>query len=85
MVRRDGAAVRRERIQRITKRVLSLLTQSNNEEISLSKTVAVLEFEEGLTSEKIMEYLRVGEKTEHFVIDEDNDKIISMKKVFSDG
>ena len=85
MVRRDGMAVRRERIQNIIKRVLSLLAQSENDEIPLSKTKAMLEYEIGSRPERLMEYLQVGVKTEKFVIDEDNDKILSMKKAFSEG
>ena len=85
MVRRDGATTRGERIKEIIKLVLSLLAKSENDEISLSRTVAMLEYEIGLTPAKIMEYLQVGIKTEKFVIDEENDKIISMKKAFSEG
>jgi len=85
MVRRDGATTRGERIKKIIKLVLSLLAKSENDEISLSRTVAMLEYEIGLTPAKIMEYLQVGVKTEKFVINEENDKIISMKKAFSEG
>ncbi len=85
MVKRDGATTRAERIQRITRRVCSLLSESENKEIPLSKVIAVLEYEIGLTSEKILEYMHVVEKMERFVIEEENDKIIAMKKVFPDG
>lgn len=85
MVRRDGMAVRKERIQQITKWVLRLLSKSENGEISLLKTMAILEYDTGSRPERLTEYLQVGVKTEKFVIDEDNDKIISMKKVLSDG
>ena len=73
MVRRDGADVRRERIHQLVKRVLGLLHEKS--EISLSKTVAILEYETGLTREKIMEYLEVGANTGRFVIDLERDKI----------
>lgn len=85
MVRRDGATTRGERIKKMIKLVLSLLDRSENDEIPLSRTMAMLEYEIGLTPAKIMEYLQVGVKTEKFVIDEENDKIISMKKAFSEG
>jgi hypothetical protein len=75
MVRRDGAEVRRERIQNITKRVMSLLAQSSAGEIPLSKTVGILEYETGLTRYKVMEYLRIGEAAERFIIDVEADKI----------
>ena len=85
MVRRDGATTRGERIQTIVKFVLSLLAQSEKDEIPLSRTMASLEYDIGLTPAKIMEYLLVGQKMERFVIDEDHDKIVSMKKAFSEG
>jgi len=85
MVKRDGATTRGERIQKIVKEILKLLEKSENDEISFSKTIALLEYEIGLTPEKIRQYLEVGEKMERFVIEEENDKIVSMKKVYSDG
>jgi len=72
MVRIDGAEIRKERIQQVTKRVLSLLHEHG--EISLSKTIALLQYESGLTTEKLMEYLKIGEATGHFIIDVENDK-----------
>jgi len=77
MVRRDGAEIRKERIQEIIKRVMSLLY--DKEEIELDSTVAMLEYETGLRPEKILEYLKVGEKLKRFEIDMDNDKIIRVK------
>ena len=77
MVRRDGAEIRKERIQEVIKRVMSLLY--DNEEIELDSTVAMLEYETGLRPEKILEYLKVGEKLKRFEIDMDNDKIIRVK------
>ena len=50
MVRRDGAEIRKERIQEIIKKVMSLLY--DNEEIGLDSTVAMLEYETGLRPEK---------------------------------
>jgi hypothetical protein len=38
--------------------------------------VAGLEYDTGLTQEKIMEYLNIAEKTGCFEIDLENDKII---------
>ena len=76
MVRRDGAEIRKERIQEIIKRVMSLLY--DKEELELDSTVAMLEYETGLRPEKILEYLKVGEKLKRFEIDMDNDKIIRV-------
>lgn len=85
MVRKDGMAIRRERIQGVIQLVLSKLAQVENDEIPLSKTIAFLEYEIGARPERLLEYLRVGVKTEKFVLEEDNDKIISMKKAFPEG
>ena len=76
MVRRDGAEIRKERIQEVIKRVMSLLY--DKEELELDSTVAMLEYETGLRPEKILEYLKVGEKLKRFEIDMDNDKIIRV-------
>ena len=76
MVRRDGAEIRKERIQEVIKKVMSLLY--DNEELELDSTVAMLEYETGLRPEKILEYLKVGEKLKRFEIDMDNDKIIRV-------
>jgi len=78
MVRKDGAEVRKERIQQITKNVLSLLHEHG--ELSLSKALAILEYETGLTKEKLTEYLAIGADTEHFVINVENDKITKISE-----
>jgi len=75
MVRRDGAAIRKERIKDIAIKIQSLLHKHG--EIQLSKTVAILKFEIGLTKEKIMEYLRVLEAIEQFTIEGDKIRKIS--------
>ena len=73
MVRRDGAEIKRERIQKIARLIQRLLL--NNKELLLSKSVATLEYEIGLRSERIMEYLTVLEKIGQFTIDNEGDKI----------
>jgi len=73
VVKRDGAAVKKERIQEIAKLIQRSLL--NNKELSLSKTVATLEYEIGLRPERIMEYLTVLEKIGQFIIDNEGDKI----------
>lgn len=83
MVRRDGAAIRKERIQEIARKIQSLLCDHN--ELSLSKTVAVLQYEFGLTKDKIMEYLCILEDLGQFILDIKGDKIISIKKADSDA
>ena len=73
MVRRDGAEVRKQRIQEIGRRVMSQL--HNHHEVSLSRTMAALQYEFGLTNEKLMEYLGVLEAVERFTIDVEGNKI----------
>lgn len=80
MVRRDGAAIRKERIQEIARFIQRSLC--NHGEISLSKTIASLEYEFGLTKEKIMEYLSILEALGQFVLDKEHDKI---RKVSEEG
>lgn len=75
MVRRDGASLRQERILKLTRFVMSRLHQSPNTEISLSKTIAILQYEYGLTEDRIMEYLRIPEKVGRFEIDVEDDVI----------
>jgi hypothetical protein len=74
MVSRDGAQIRKERIQEITKRVLSYLCKKDGE-VPLSKTLAFLEYDIGLRREKFVEYLNIGSDVGRFVIDKENDKI----------
>ena len=76
---RDGAEVRRQRIQEVMRTTMSLLNTSEKGEIPLSLTIAQLEYETGLRPEKILEYLKIGEKLKRFEIDENNDKIVKVK------
>jgi len=76
MVRRDGAEVRKERIQEIAKRILGLLHKSGGQ-ILLGRTLSALEYEFGLTKERLMEYLRINEDLSRFVLDVEKDKIRS--------
>ena len=73
MVRRDGAEIRRERIQQIARLIQSSLQKSP--EISLSKTLATLQYQFGLKKDKLMEYLSILEDLGQFTIDNDGDKI----------
>jgi len=79
MVRRDGAAIRKERIQEIARFIQRSL--HNKREVSLFKTVATLQYEFGLTKDKIMEYLKILEDLGQFIIDVEADKI---KKISED-
>jgi len=76
---RDGAEIRRQRIQEVMRITMSLLNNSEKGEIPLSLTIAQLEYDTGLRPEKILEYLRVAEKLKRFEIDIENDKITKIK------
>jgi len=73
MVRRDGAAIRKERIQEMARFIQRSLL--NHQAISLSKTVAMLQYEFGLTKEKILEYFQVLEDLGQFTLDLEGDRI----------
>ena len=73
MVRRDGAEVRKERIQEIARLIQRSLL--NHGKISLSKTVATFQYEFGLTKEKVIEYLGILEGLGQFVVEKERDKI----------
>lgn len=75
MVKRDGAETRRQRIAHIARMVQAALHASKNGEIPLSKFVAGVMYETGLTREKILEYMEVPEQMGQFEIDIVNDKI----------
>jgi hypothetical protein len=73
MVRRDGAEIRKERIQDIAKNIHRLLL--NHGELQLSKVLAGLQYEYGLTREKLIEYLEILEGLGHFILYREHDKI----------
>jgi hypothetical protein len=83
MVNKDGAEVRKERIEHVTKRVLQWLNENKEGEITLSKALAELEAETGNTRERLREYLKNGYDRARFDIDWTNDKIKSICKVTS--
>ncbi|MEM5854296.1 MAG: hypothetical protein QW228_08070 [Candidatus Aenigmatarchaeota archaeon] len=78
MVRRDGAEIRKERIQEVIRRVVALLY--NHDEIELESTIAMLQYEMGLRLDKIMEYLKIGEQLKRFELDIDQNKIRKIKE-----
>jgi hypothetical protein len=78
MVRKDGAEARKERIQQVAKIIQRRLY--NEGEISLLKTLAFLQYETGLTPQKLMEYLTILEEMGQFILDADGDKIKKISK-----
>lgn len=79
MVRRDGAAIRKERMQEIARHIHRLLEKHN--QISLTKTIAGLQYGYGLTKEKIIEYLQILADLGHFLLDKEHDKIQKITEV----
>jgi hypothetical protein len=73
MVRRDGAEAKRERLEKIARSIQASLFKER--ELSLSKTLALLEYETGLTEEKLESYIKLLEKLDQFAIDWKNDKV----------
>ena len=73
MVRRDGAAIRQERMAEIAKEIHSRLNQ--NAELSLSRTIAMFQYKFGLTKDKILEYLGILQDLGQFEVDSQNDRI----------
>jgi len=78
MAKRNGAAVRRERMEEIAKTVHRNL--QNHGEIALSKTVAAFAYNSGLTKAKVIEYLNILEELGHFVLDFERDRIRKVNK-----
>lgn len=76
MVRKDGAEVRKERIELIARTTQAALFKNKDSGyIRLSKTVAELMLQTGLTKIKIMEYLVILQEAGQFDIDHNDDKI----------
>jgi len=73
MVRKDGAAVRKERIQEIAVSILKALNKENP--LSLSKTLASLQYLTGLTKSKLIEYLEIMQENGQFSLDIEKDQI----------
>jgi DNA-binding IclR family transcriptional regulator len=76
MVRKDGAEVRRQRMHEVATSVLKALQQENP--LTLSKTLAALQYSTGLTREKLYEYLNVMQENGHFAIDVEKDQIAKV-------
>jgi len=73
MVRRDGAEARKERIEKIARSIQATL--HIEKELQLSKTLAALEYDTGLTEDRLMEYIEIIERLGQITIDLENDKI----------
>jgi predicted DsbA family dithiol-disulfide isomerase len=79
MVRHDGAEAKRERMEQISRKIQAALYVENP--ISLSKIVAQVEYDFGLTKTRIKEYLKTLQDLERFKIDEANNQIRKVAEV----
>lgn len=78
MVRRDGAETRKERYAKIAQTIQGLLYKAKEQGLNyipLKKTVVSFKVETGLTSEKIIEYMRDLEELGQFEMDFERDQI----------
>jgi len=79
MTRNDGVETRRQRIQMVNQKVVGSLNTSKEKWISLKRIVADLQYESGLTTRRIIEYLSIGEERGLFVIDLKNNQIRKLE------
>jgi hypothetical protein len=82
MVRRDGAEARKERMHKIAQFIQANLHSQG--ELVFSKTRATLQYELGLTKERVDEYLEILEQIGEFEIDRDTDRIRKIKPAEKD-
>jgi hypothetical protein len=73
MVGMDGAEAKKERMEQIARKIQGALYVENP--LMLSRIIAQIEYEFGLTKAKIQEYLEILENLGQFTIDEENNKI----------
>jgi hypothetical protein len=77
MVRRDGAEIRKERMEELARFIQRSLR--NSEAISLSITIKSFAYQHGLRPERVMEYLEILEGLGQFTIDREHDLIKKVK------
>ena len=78
MVRKDGAETRKERYVIIAQTIQQLLFKAKEQglnHIPLRKSIVGFKVEMGLTTEKIMEYMKDLEELGQFEIDYEKDQI----------
>lgn len=76
MGRNDGVEARKVRIQAVIEAIVAALTLNKAQGwIPLDMTIAEIEFNEGLTEKRILEYAAIGEKRGLYDIDVKENKI----------
>lgn len=76
MVRQDGAELKRIRMREIATKIIKQLNQVPS--INLSEILPILEYETGLSHERLTEYLKVIAATGRFDLDIENGKITKI-------
>jgi hypothetical protein len=80
MARNDGVEVRKARIQRVIQKIVGALNQSKDRGwIPLDTTIADIQYEEGLTEKRIMEYAAIGEIRGLYGIDKEHNQVRRTK------
>jgi hypothetical protein len=75
-MRNDGVDARKERIQAVVRKIVASLTANKDVgSISLDTIIADIQYEEGLTGKRIIEYAEVGEKRGLYILDKENNQI----------
>ena len=75
-IRNDGVDARKTRIHQVVEKITSLLNANKDIKwIPLKRTFAEIEYETGLTKQKILVYAGLGVERGIYLIDEKNDQI----------
>ena len=78
MVRKDGAEARKDRLKEIAESIQRGLYKQ--QELSLSTTVAQIQYDFGLTEGKASEYVKLLERLGRFTLNEKEDKITKISQ-----
>lgn len=76
MVRKDGAEVRKQRIMEVRQAIHRFLFSKT--EVDLNEVLAALQYQTGLTREKLLEYIGIIEATHQIVVDYAASKILTV-------
>lgn len=75
-IRNDGIDARRVRIHQVVECIVAQLNANTQIKwIPLKQTFSAIEYETGITQQKILTYAKLGETRGIYLIDEENDQI----------
>jgi len=76
MGRNDGVDARLQRMRKVNEMIMAMLNKYREQkEFPLDITVANIEYETGLTEQRVLQYASIGEKRGLFVIEKENNRI----------